>query len=770
MRLLPAIVLCTLVTVGGAQAQPNLQASASSVAAHAAADLRERLRHEPPAGLYRDAAGVLWAEGPRWRSEFTAAGVCVRTRSAADSGTEVGLHLEFLGHHRTGSHAPAAPAEPTVADVRDGAVGYARGPVTERYRVEGQGIEQSFHFAVRPAGTGDLVLSIGLHGDVTAPAAAACQQELLFAHAGAPTIRYGAAIAFDARGNRTPVRTAYDGRSTISLVVPEAFVEAASYPLVVDPTIGPVLSVSGTATDDFEPDVAFDPINRRFFVVWRHIFSATSIGLRGAVYDASGALVTPTTPIANGPALAWPAVAFCHATTNPGFFVVWQDGTRISGQLFTALGLQAAAPIAITTPTSNEVHQRPSVSGPGYGAVVVAWDRTLTTVNGSMIRSKELYWPVPGSPSVVDVGPDRLIFSAGALQRHVKLAASDVRILSGGADWFANRMVWEIFVPTTGQSYVYTCSFRVRPSSFAFAFIQTPTAVIGANTSGADSGGRIAAVASRHSYPTDLRYCITWQQFEDVYAAIYDLGGVVGLAPIPVRATLANEGAPAVAAGTCDFSIAYTETNAADVDLYAARITADGIVTANHVLIDAAGSYYQDSVAIASRPIRDFGTQDNVSMVVWSSYSGAGGRPIVKSRLFVPVATSENPFGVGCPGPGGAVPTIGTVSGPPLPGNASFGIALSQAPPSSLAVLVVSSVTANNPLPGAPGCRLYLDQPFVALLPAATTIAGAAVVSLPIPCAVYGSPGLACQWAIYTPGHNAFGWITSDDVDLLWTQ
>lgn len=26
------------------------------------------------------------------------------------------------------------------------------------------------------------------------------------------------------------------------------------------------------------------------------------------------------------------------------------------------------------------------------------------------------------------------------------------------------------------------------------------------------------------------------------------------------------------------------------------------------------------------------------------------------------------------------------------------------------------------------------------------------------------------EWGIFTPGHNAFGWITSNDMDVAWSH
>ena len=125
------------------------------------------------------------------------------------------------------------------------------------------------------------------------------------------------------------------------------------------------------------------------------------------------------------------------------------------------------------------------------------------------------------------------------------------------------------------------------------------------------------------------------------------------------------------------------------------------------------------------------------------------------------------PFGSGCVEPTGTTPQI-TAIGEPRPGNQTFGMRVSNAPPNSLAVLVVSSQLTSSPIPGAPGCNLYAGLPLLLALPTVTNAFGVGLATVPLPCSVPPGVALAFQWGIYTPGHNAFGWITSNDIDAAW--
>jgi hypothetical protein len=130
----------------------------------------------------------------------------------------------------------------------------------------------------------------------------------------------------------------------------------------------------------------------------------------------------------------------------------------------------------------------------------------------------------------------------------------------------------------------------------------------------------------------------------------------------------------------------------------------------------------------------------------------------------------SGPFGFACAGPLGELPAIGTAGGEAFPGNDDFDFTVSTAPAFSLAVLLISDQFTTTPLPGAPGCNLYAGLPFLTLLATVTDGAGFGSVDLPIPCGIPNGAALAFQWGVYTPGHNAFGWIVSNDLDISWSH
>jgi len=39
-----------------------------------------------------------------------------------------------------------------------------------------------------------------------------------------------------------------------------------------------------------------------------------------------------------------------------------------------------------------------------------------------------------------------------------------------------------------------------------------------------------------------------------------------------------------------------------------------------------------------------------------------------------------------------------------------------------------------------------------------------------MPCSIAPGFTIACQWGVYSPTANAFGWIVSNDIDLTWSH
>ncbi|MBL9076580.1 MAG: hypothetical protein JNL08_03700 [Planctomycetes bacterium] len=187
---------------------------------------------------------------------------------------------------RAGDHEllpPAAAATPPTPRWSEFRCEYDLGPVTERYDVRDDGVEQSFVVPVRPP-AGPLVV----RGELTtplvlAPREARCAGLTLCLPDGRPAVEYGAAVAIDAHGVRTPVAIATDGRH-VELQLAAETVAAAAFPLVIDPVIAPnTLLAIGAAIDDVDVlhETLSDPnLQARTWFTWTDEFAAGDADLR----------------------------------------------------------------------------------------------------------------------------------------------------------------------------------------------------------------------------------------------------------------------------------------------------------------------------------------------------------------------------------------------------------------------------------------------------------------------------------------------------------
>jgi hypothetical protein len=142
---------------------------------------------------------------------------------------------------------------------------YDLGGVVEAYDVRREGVEQTFVIARRPGVLGDLVVrgDVGtmLHATATAPRHGAVD---FYDDGGAHVLRYGAATAVDAIGNTRAMTTSFEN-GHVTLRLDAAWLEAATFPVVVDPLLGVGDLVSGSTRTDV--DVAHDPISS-YQAVW----------------------------------------------------------------------------------------------------------------------------------------------------------------------------------------------------------------------------------------------------------------------------------------------------------------------------------------------------------------------------------------------------------------------------------------------------------------------------------------------------------------------
>ncbi|HET9953794.1 MAG TPA: hypothetical protein VFQ61_04805 [Polyangiaceae bacterium] len=157
-----------------------------------------------------------------------------------------------------------------------------------------EGAEVAYHFAERPAGAGDLVVSVDVNTGSSSPSVRSDARGLHFQMADGHRFFFEHATWVDASGKRVAVPARWKAdpeHGAVELVVPAKLIEQSQYPAILDPLVGPdlgtddpVLTQSSAGT---EPDVASDGSN--FMAVFGDLqrIRAVRVDASGHVLDAN---------------------------------------------------------------------------------------------------------------------------------------------------------------------------------------------------------------------------------------------------------------------------------------------------------------------------------------------------------------------------------------------------------------------------------------------------------------------------------------------------
>ncbi|MBL8750339.1 MAG: hypothetical protein JNK78_14340 [Planctomycetes bacterium] len=135
---------------------------------------------------------------------------------------------------------------------------YDLGGVVEAYDVRPEGVEQTFVLRDRPRSTGDLVIRGAVDSVLRAQQSDGAWS--FVDERGTERVRYGAATAVDAFGNRRAMSTTFvDGG--LELRLDGAWLAGAAFPVVVDPLVAAVTVANGQPVGDVV--VAHDPLGTK---------------------------------------------------------------------------------------------------------------------------------------------------------------------------------------------------------------------------------------------------------------------------------------------------------------------------------------------------------------------------------------------------------------------------------------------------------------------------------------------------------------------------
>ncbi|MCI0586044.1 MAG: hypothetical protein L0323_04285 [Planctomycetes bacterium] len=678
----------------------------------------------------QEVGGRLVALGPDYRAEFAAEGWrftpalgrrAERTRFLSYSLESIRRGEEVL-FERGG--APASPE-------RDGSsVRYCRGAgIVESYEVRPDGIEQTFRFAERPPGTGDLVVRGRIETNLPFPVLAE-DGGLRFEEGGLGGVAYGAATGLDAAGRRAPGTLRVEG-DLLEIALPSAFVDAAALPILLDPLVGSAILLAGGGLVDYaNPDIAYDATSDLYLVVWESVLSAVQIEVRAVRVASSGAIVGPVFNVQAGVGMPQqPAVASLNATNR--FLVVWRELVLAIPPHFNVMAktvdaATGAVSVPIMVSTSPAPDLNPDVGGdPRVGPAgsfedgLVAW-----TEVGAGIRARLVRCPASGPPSLP--GPV-LVLTTEASADYAAVSKS----CGSPGRWL---LAWEEYGDLEGV---------VLDASGTACTPESPIAASPAYDSMVDVAG------------DGTGFLATWQRggagARDILLRPFSFSGDCGSGSLTAGAEFVLEGDPgddetstAVDLAQDKYVVAWADREGTPTfDLYMAAVDrASGLPCepATGVVISTAT---EGSPAVGAQ--FGGGATSDQALVAWVQVAGT-----------VSTNTSVLAHRVESLGPGGPVVDVGGgcggggfgwVNGPVAIANADFAFTLSGADPGATGSLVLVAPAASN-FPCGP-CTLVPDLSASAVLSAQVSGGGAAI-AVPIPCnlALLGG-GAKVQWIVF---------------------
>jgi hypothetical protein len=627
-----------------------------------------------------------------------------------------------------------------------------------RFADDSEAVEQTFTIAQRPAFAGDVVVRGRIDSELRAQPFEDAHRGITFHDgAGNALVSYGAAIAIDANGARTPVTTGFDG-DTIRLTVPGAWLAEAAFPVTIDPLTARVtISTWGGTTFGLPsyPAIGRDDESTTMNVMtfYSRQFSASDFDgyarLTNNDYSGSVQIYTDVTA-------SWSTVRAGVASVggaNRWTLCLQRDfGTptnasavRVYTHNFGNTTLNSGTTAFHTLP-STETHRYPEIGGTdgfssGTNALLVY--QADVTPNQQNTTASEA-WGVLFNAATNTFGTRFLLagFAVGT-SRDREYPNVNQESSGGTAHWV---VTWAEFNNTITNDDVDVAISRVS---------STGTILLNASYIGSE------ATTDHKLFPRvagrEGRYLVTYLRstsrtsgfgtaLESERVNWTDTGA--SATELQIR-TLTSGGTDVVQGGVAyndvtdsHWAVVWQRGSFTTGNVYASRLGYTGGTVETHTVYSAAstGGY---------SPNITFDDDGNQFMLVHASNENPpSGYPVFGYRLTFAAATNLA-YGTSC---GGTI----SASRVPNAGDEFYNVNLGAATPNSPAALLISSGSANIGLGfmGLGTCVLNvnLGAPFVVVLNSNTNAAGNASLNLKLNDSPAIIGDLYMQWAYAAPG------------------
>lgn len=691
------------------------------------------------ADLVADENGRPRALGPDYEAEFTAEGA--RFLPVLGDGAPRTQDLTFgaLGMARGERWIPL---DTTAPQTRGPLVVYTRAEgIEERFEVTRAGLEHSLWIQGPIPGEGDLVVHIGLGGELRGAGAAQADGSHRFDR-GFGGIRYGHLVAIDALGRQVAgkVELAPNG---LTWTVAADFVDQATWPLLLDPLVSSAFSVSSASgsSADRESDVAYDLSNDVYLAVWQRTFSGGDRAIRAQRFSANGTLLGPMLSISNNISSRSPRVANVNLSNR--FAVTWTQTVGVESQV------RARAVAAADGALSNNLLVRANSAGPIQG-VDIAGESTL--------NSPPLAWIVYGDWPEAILGRAVSVPATGdiLLSNGFAIEGSPARLprISHGPDGNGRMAVIWRSQAGAGPIHLRATTFGRNGNLFhAPQTVMTADSFLGNYAldggRGADGISQFVLAYETWSFDPEPKFQLRLRTMRSGGP-----GNPLSFAPAELFLSAEPETtSPTVAWRGDKAYVAYTRNGGKQVSLLGvdgATCLPCDLETA--VTTSSSTLFFRDPALCLQAHSAGPGSLLSKGVLLWSQQSTSlvsTPSTTLRARLldaFSPMAEAQN-LGGGCAGA-----TTYLLNSPPAKGNAGLRAQLFFPGPGSL-LAIFNIAPPSAPLVCGP-CQWV---PFAITFPVPVP-SGSSLVEfpLPIPCTVaIAGAVLDTQWTVVRPGATA---------------
>ncbi len=579
-----------------------------------------------------------------------------KTRLAEEDDYHVDFHLVQVRSGRTKLFQPGTAERPPISPPGNpDLVRYERGEYFgEEYLVTEGGVEQRFVFPQPFAVDGDLEIEGNLLGNLQ-PTLAGTGEVQFLSPAGETVVSYGRALVEEACGERIVAAMELTGRR-LRIIIPQAWLETACFPVVVDPLIGPNFAVStqALAGNQERASVAYGGVGR-YLLAWHGAGSGSDVFAQ--VLSAEGMLMSGTIALDSS---AYDQ-QYPDAAGNAGdgsYLVAWQGSAGLTGwdiyaRLVYSDGRTAGSRISVYAGTYDQQYPAVAYNANDHEYLVVwrSYDTSSRTygIYGQVIEADGALSGsvVPVYTASVQISYPEVTFNVSdthylvAWQQYDAASRWNVRGKIVDADGSAVTAAFDIATEANDQavpaaaysagagSYLLVWQSYVDSSSLNDVRGRWVGRLGGVGPSFDVAAGSDVQGAPDAACGTAAECLVTWERqpnpglmYWDIYARRVDSGGAVGSA-FAVYEGMADQRYPALAynAQAGEYLPAWQDyRSGSNWDVYARRVNADGSLEGEEVLVSA--GLAQEA---QEQPAAAYGSAAQTHLVVWRDGRGGNG-------------------------------------------------------------------------------------------------------------------------------------------------